>query len=510
MTHESTDLNFGVRDEMISEARSLCQTFPIAKRITNKYANYCVGRLRIKWNTRSRNKDLAYESYWRTWMAQADIKGVHRFPMLMKIAVKSIVGDGDIFIQKVNTQAGPRVAMIEGDRVTGAPNGGILNIDTDTQSGGVNHDAQGRPVSYRVCDRNRWGYFINPKDQPASQFFHLFNTDRIDAYRAVTQFSVALNALRDLKEIIDAEKTGVKNASKLSMLVKTMLGQANKRSLDTDTTAGGSKIQSQQMEDGTTLHMFPGEDVKSFESNRPSMAWQGFIEWLVRMISIGLDLPYEVVWSMAGMGSVAARAAVRDAERTFSEMQDLIEDKAIEPIVIWVMSDAITNRLIPDGKWWNFSIPRPAGISLDIGRDTNSALNEIKMGVGSGTDYAADGGKDIYQIVDDLIKEESYVQDQAKKAGVDPDRIRMLQPNGQPGGGKANGSDTEDPAEKVPDEEEDPKGDDAPEKGQRLSASAMADGMGFQIRLNPKVASQVVNVIRDKNGAVNRYEVVTK
>src|SRR5688572_23612526 len=50
LVSQDTDLDFGDREKMGSEARRLVQTFPIVRRIPRQYSNYCVGNCRVQWN----------------------------------------------------------------------------------------------------------------------------------------------------------------------------------------------------------------------------------------------------------------------------------------------------------------------------------------------------------------------------------------------------------------------------------------------------------------------------
>jgi len=93
-------LDYGLRENLLSESRALEQTFAICRRINRKYARHVVGSLRVKWNTGDANIDKAYADAWVTWMRMADVQGRHNFRKLTKIAVCRTLVDGRIFAQK--------------------------------------------------------------------------------------------------------------------------------------------------------------------------------------------------------------------------------------------------------------------------------------------------------------------------------------------------------------------------------------------------------------------------
>lgn len=441
---QDTDLDFGNREKLMSEARSLSQTFPIVRRILRTYSTYCVGNLRAQWQTGDPKIDRQYEAAWLASMDILDAKGQHHFSKLAKISLIRMLCDGDVFAHKLDTRGIGQVSIIEGDRVTSATAGSI-GMDTAEMVGGVRIDGNGRPQAYRVCKRSAHGTFSNPVEVATANMLHLWDTDRADSYRGVTAFATVLNALRDLKEILHAETIGVKANSKLALIIKSLSGGIGTSGgevelfTNTSTTQSAStQVNAQEISDGVMQYMFPGEDIRAHQSDRPSAAWQGFVEWLVGLIAIGLDLPKSVVWSMSGLGGAAARFEIQAAARTFSSTQDILERKLLVPVAAWTTAKHITSGRLPfHPNWHNFTFQRPPFVSVDLGRDSKAGIEENKSGLLTATEWFAESGQDFYEQTEQMAREAQFRMEVATKYNVPLEHIRQTTPNGNPAGQEA-------------------------------------------------------------------------
>ena len=444
---QDTDLNYGVREDLLSEARALEQTYPITKRIKNQYAAYCVGKCRIRWNTGDRAIDKIYRAAWDSWMKICDYKAQHQFPKLMKLAVSQGFAEGDMFVQKIRPAGGQSmIDLIEADRVSSA---GIFNADLYDQNGptmigGIKLDsATGRAIAIRVWQRTIYGTFLNPVEIPRNDYLHYFDSARVDAKRGVTGFHAVLNALRDMKEIDDAQRLKTKKNSKLAIVMKMLAGpQAAAINLlqgdgsQTNINDGqSSTITTQPINDAADMYMFPGESAEVHESNDPAEAWQNHMKFIVQNIAIGCNLPFGIVWSMAGMSKPGVLVELNQAERTIIEVQEQVEARLIIPIAGWWMSGEIAARRLPfTPNWFSFAVARPSYISIDAGRDSAAAINERKMGMKTLARWYAETEDDWIDELDQAIAERKYLEDACKTAGIDPNNVVMMNQNPSAGG----------------------------------------------------------------------------
>lgn len=436
---QDTDLNYGVREDLLSEARSLVQTEPVAKRVANQFGEYCVGKCNARWSTGDRNIDAIYRQNWKDWMKVCDYRGLHQFPKLMRISVSDgAITAGNMFLQKVLTpDKRAMVNMIEADRVSSA---GIYNADTNEMVGGIGLDAATRRHKFiRVWERTIYGTFQNPVEIPKSDYFHFFDSTRIDAALGVTAFHAVLNAMRDKKEINKAELTATKVNSKLALIAKLITGQSPPTGKTVDLLGEGfdsgpaQKAAVEELSDGVTRYLFPNEEIHAHQSNRPSAAWLGHMEFIIRNIALGCNVPFGVIWNMAGLGKPGVLFELEQAARTFSSLQDELENRFIIPTIGWATSVDIAAKRIPfHPKWYQYKVGRPAYISIDAGRDSKSGISENLMGLKSATRWYAESGDEFEEEFEDCCREEAFRQDRVKFYNVEYANVRQMTPNGNP------------------------------------------------------------------------------
>jgi capsid protein len=205
-----------------------------------------------------------------------------------------------------------------------------------------------------------------------------------------------------------------------------------------DTTQADSPaVNVEELNDVATKYMFPSEDAKAHESNRPSQGWLHLMEWLVREIAIGLNLPFGVAWNMAGLGGPAARFEINQAGRTFLATTEVLERRWIRPIAGWVTAKHISAGRLPfHPNWTQFSIARPRYITIDLGRESKAGIEENKAGLYTATDWFEEDGGDFEEKTERLAQEEAFRIKMAEKYKIKPESIRMLTPNGNDPGEK--------------------------------------------------------------------------
>jgi capsid protein len=436
---ESVDwgLNYGVREGLLSEARNLEQTYAVCRRINRQYAKHTIGSCRIKWNTGNPEIDKAYSDWWVNWMKMCDLQGRHNFRKLTKIAVSRVLVDGRIFGQLDRRAGFLQIQAVEGDRVS---SDGIFNADRPGLVSGLGLDGNGRAQYAKIWERTLYGTFQNPQEIPMAQLVHVFDSDRIDSVSGVTHYHTVLNKVRDLKETMRAEQLAAKRNSKIALLMKTIFGGAPTVNLFADDSKTGpdGKPDVQPVGDVADLYMLPGEDAKSFVSDRPSQGFLSLMQMMIREIALGLDLPYGVVWDMTGLGSPAVRFEINQASRTFNDfLVDVIEPMWIRPIVGAALPLEIASGRLPfNANWYRFAVPKPKSITIDFGRDSKARISENIAGLGTAADWYGEEDENFEEQTDQLVYEARYRECARQGIPFDPklevplEQIRLITPNG--------------------------------------------------------------------------------
>jgi lambda family phage portal protein len=424
---ESASTNRG-RVQLIWEARDLENNHPLVSGILRKLTLYTLGSLRYQARTSDPAINSAYESFFAEWCKRADFSGRFDFLSLMQLAFVSFVRDGDCLLVKSLTEDGPRLQLIEADRI-GNPYHSTI---ADDLIGGIRIDVKsGRPVAYQITRRSMGASYVDEQEVPAERCLHLFDPQRHDSYRGVSAFAPAIATCKDIVEILAGEKDAVKWASRQTGVVKTPSGEG--LGWDEQTTTGDSI---ERITPGTIHYLKPGEEVTGFMSNRPSVTFTGFLESLQRHLADALGLPYGFFIDPSNLGGVTARLDSQQAARVCGRYQRILTNRILDPILEAVIAFGISNGdITQSAEWrahrWQF----PPWPSTDIGRETYAELAELKQGGSTFAEYYASKGEDWEEAFIQSANERKRRAEIFAAAGVD-DPLLILEPDSggsQPG-----------------------------------------------------------------------------
>jgi capsid protein len=430
------------RITMMWEALDLVENFPLAKGAISKFSTFLTPTEYAP-NTGSRDYDAQIADYVHAWCKRCDITGRNSFRKMVQMAASMRPSYGDCgFVMR--TRGGElKLDLVSGNRI-GNPNEAVGTYPN--YFSGVVVDEYGAPTAYRIFRVDQAGMYLDPEDVPASNFFHYFDPFRADQYRGVTDFHAVLRTSRMLKEILEAEMTGVRFSSQQAALVFTERGQAPTRNLFTPvgapTGANGEQPKQEESNIGTIRYLYNGDKVETMPA-RPSAAFTGFVDELKSDIALGLGgYPGGVLWGTADYKGPSVRAEFAQADRVNIYHQGILDDKVLNPIVDAVILHGIANGAIDapkrkDGETAERAIVRatrgswrfPPRLSIDAGRDTAARLAELSMGILSPSEIAADDGKDAYVRAEEKADYAAFVQDLAKARGVPESSIFL--PAGQ-------------------------------------------------------------------------------
>lgn len=421
----------GTRDELISLSRDLRKKFGIAGNVLRKYGRFCIGSCEVDFQTGDPSWDEQAEALWATHCRLIDYTGQCDMRSIGRIGVASMIGDGDVGFEKRVDRGFPQIRPIEADRIRDENFVQGKSNPWEATASGVRVNATGEVIGWKVWDRDGNGGFKNPRVIEANNFILLKDPERFDGFRGVTHFSRgALNHMRDLKEILSAEKKGVKMAAKLAMVIKKVLGGTPRTAVNLFPASTDSKsisLHGEELPDGLIKYLLPGEEAQAFESGRPHPNVIALLEWLIRDISISLDLPYSVVWNMAGLPGPAVRAEMKSAERTFREKTELVERALLEPLCSWITNWAMQNGRLPfNPKWYQFQFHRPPTLTIDVGRESAANLAEHERGVLTGSEICQERGKTFDWVIRQKAREARLSLDVAEEFNVPVQMVTAL------------------------------------------------------------------------------------
>lgn len=356
--------------------------------------------------------NLEAESIFEEWAHNADIGGRYGFSEIQRLCSIAIDRDGDVGIMFVRRN-GLKLQIIEAHRV------GDFIEDEKGYVDGIRTDKYGMPINYLVADESIYGEFY-PKTTkarviPSSAMVWLVDPDRAEQYRGMPAIKHAINHVRDIKEILDFEKAGVKNLSTIAAVLESETGEAdpdawNLKEIDSEAT----RLTISDVQSGAIPVLKKGEKLTPFTHDKPSPTFQGFLEFLIREFSVGIGLPYEFLWQPQGITGPAQRFIMGKAQRRFEERQRLFYG-LVRKVWAMVISDAVAqNKISAVPNWYKCKIQTPAHITIDAGREMNQEREDVKAGLMTLREHYGKRGLDWQSECQQRGKEIEYLLEKAQ------------------------------------------------------------------------------------------------
>jgi lambda family phage portal protein len=435
------------RVELMKRARDLAENNGLVRSILMKFASHVASNITYQARTDNPKANTEIEAYWNQWFQNCDLSTRHTGSTLMQVATMSMLRDGDFLFVLVRDKNGDlRLQGIESDRL-GDPYKTYTSLEL---IGGIHIDREtGAPTAYDIYNRSIGDFYSYQVTISASQAFHYFDPLRIDQYRGVSAFHTAINDATDIYDIVNFEKLAAKVASSQSAVVKRSNNNASDlSSLTTEENFDNQQIKLESMESGKVSYLEPGEDIIFPDGpSRPSGAFAEFHKILLRNICMGLGIPYSFAVDPSAMSGPTARLEMQQAGRTFNRYQKLLNDKVLNPIKNIVIADGVARGMISGNGakttkgFFNFG----ANVSIDLGRESASAIAEFKAGLRTASDIYSERGMDVEAAFRARAIETKMIQDLAKEYGVPAQAVsEILLPTGQPAQAVQPGQTTQD------------------------------------------------------------------
>lgn len=329
------------------------------------------------------------------------------------------------------------VQPIDPDRVTnpmGAP-------DSLRLRGGIEFDDDGVPVAAHVREAHPADWFAGVKTTTWTRipfetawgrpiFIHAYEPDREDQTRAISPFAALVSRLRMISRHADTELAAAAVNALFAAFVTSSLSAA-------DVGAAMSPVASTESRDaararhyainrptmnGVRIPVLPiGDEIKINASPRQTTAFPAFQAAFLQSIASALGISYEQLsmdWSKTNYSS--ARAALNEVWRSIQRMLSVFVDQYVTPIYFAFFEEAIDRGYveIPGGLDAFYAMPAAWMKARWIGPgrgyvdpEAEAAAASLRMGALTSTleDEAAEQGKDIEEVLDEIELEEEML-----------------------------------------------------------------------------------------------------
>ena len=412
-TDSRNDLTPGVRSELVRKSRYLHKNSGFVRELVGNMAIYSTGDgIRVQAQSAKPEWNRAAEDYFSLWAARCEVTRRFSFEECQSLVCRGIDIDGEYFVHKTRDADGePRIQLIESHRI-GDGFGSKETID------GVGLDAWGAPIFYRVLEDSG-----ESRDIPAESLLHLFEPEWAGGVRAHPTIQHSINHVLDEMELLALEKHAVKDNADVSRILKTARGEIDDNGDFVVGGAGGTgeasdPVSLQKIVGGKLVALKPDESLDSFQSNRPSPTFTGFLEHLRRDSALGM-IPFEFAADSSKIGGAGVRLVVAKADRRFSFRQMILERRFIRPVWAYVIGDAINRGILPPiAGWWKISSVPPKRVTVDAGREAQQNRADVEMGLKTLSDHFQELGADFGEEIERRASDAKLILETAVKYGV--------------------------------------------------------------------------------------------
>jgi capsid protein len=412
------ELTPGIRTELVRKSRYLHKNSGFMRELVANMAIYSTGDgIRVQAQSPEPEWNRAAEAYFALWSARCEVTRRFSFEECQALVCRGMDIDGEYFVHKTRDSVGePRIQLIESHRI-GDQFGSRETID------GVGLDAWGAPIFYRALEDSG-----KSRDLPSASVLHIHEPEWAGGVRSHPTIQHSINHVLDEIELLALEKHAVKDNADISRILKTARGELDDNG---DFIVGGAAgnndpsdpVTLQKIVGGKLVALKPDESIESFQSNRPSPTFTGFLEHLRRDSALGM-IPFEFAADSSKIGGAGVRLIVAKADRRFSFRQMILERRLIRPVWAYVIGDAIARELLPAVEgWWKMAIVGPKRVTVDAGREAQQNRADVEAGLKTITDHYAELGADFREEIERRGADAKLILETAAKYGVPPEML---------------------------------------------------------------------------------------
>ena len=352
-----------------------------------------------------------YEAYFAEKAKRIDITNRFSFYQAQSILLRGMIRDGDSFAAKVRNGNGEaKIQLMEAHRVGDPLEGKVPEGMHD----GIQFGPYGEYIAVNIYRSDG-----SSRQILAQSMMMVVDQEYASGARGVPLLQHSINSIQDEMEILALEKQAVKDNGDVTRIIKKTGGV-----LDGDmagelgAVTNGSYANLANTMGGKLIALEPGEDMTSFQSNRPNATFNGFISALERDISMGV-LPYEFVSDPSKIGGASVRLITAKAARVFGKYQNVMIEQFCVPTWGYIIGQGIAEGELPDDPKWNeVSWTTPKSVTVDAGRDAANDRNDVEMGLLSMSELYAQRGLDFRTEMDKRANDMAFIIEKAKTAKI--------------------------------------------------------------------------------------------
>jgi len=348
--------------------------------------------------------DAEAVAHFNAWANEADFDGRTDFWGLQAEIARSLVVDGESFVQLVYTDSGIKLRpipseLIDESKTAELPDGGyVVN--------GVEFGAEGQRGAYWVMPAKPSDVFASyaaPVRVPASKILHIFKPLGVGQVRGISWLAPIIVAANEFDTIVDGLAVGVKVAALHAGFIVDQNGTGG-------AFEGEADLSNVSLEPGTVRRLPAGVDIK-FSSPEQAKETAAFLNFQLRQLAAGIALPEHL---LSGDLSNANYSSLRAGLLPFRERCEQVQYGVLVPQLLNPIWRAVMNFALLSGELK--SLPRcewlpPAWQQVDPAKAAEADKLELEAGLTSRRKLVAARGWSISdldaEIAEDRAREKS-------------------------------------------------------------------------------------------------------
>lgn len=293
---------------------------------------------------------------------------------------------------------------------------------TDKMRDGVEVNEYGEPIAYNIRKTHPGDAFSIGSDTTFERIeartpwgrrrvIHLYEKLRAGQTRGKAIFASVMGAFKMLDHYQRSELQATVANALIAAFIETPMGGEDIANLFGDSkqymkerNANGFDV---KLEGASVIPLFPGDKMSAFNPGRPNTAYSAFVEAVLRYISAGLHIPYELLMKdFSKTNYSSARAALLEAWRYFMSKREWIATHWADPVFELWMEEAVSKGEIeaPDfyenrAAYCRCQWIGPGRGLLDPLKEAQASKLRMEMGVSTLEQECAEQGNDWEEVL---------------------------------------------------------------------------------------------------------------
>lgn len=261
----------------------------------------------------------------------------------------------------------------------------------------------------RVPARTAWG---------RRRVIHLFDRGRYGQQRGKTVLANVMGAFKMLQHYQRTELQSVIINSMIAAFIETPLPPEQIAELfGTPEKLNASRADwDVKLEGASVIPLHPGDKLAPFMPSRPNSAYESFVNAVLRYISAGVNMPYELLMKdFSQTNYSSARAALLEAWRFFMAKREWLAVYWATPVYEMWLEEAIARGLVEDpGYYENREAVSacqwigPGRGWVDPGKEADAAATRMDNNLSTLQRECAEQGLDWEEVLEQRAAEQRY------------------------------------------------------------------------------------------------------